>query len=925
MARLLYRLGLFAARRAKAVLAFWFAMLVLAGSAFAGFGGQLTDQISMPDLETSEVADRLAEELPDAGGGSATAVVRTEDGSAISEDQRTAVEELIADVESHEVVDEVTDPWETRAELADARDEVEEGRAELDDGQEQLDEAEAELEQAREQLGGMDRDDIDEAQAELDQAWEDAGTTPEEAAEQREEIEAGLAELDAADAELDAQVEQALADGTWPQQEDALNAQRAEIVAERNELEAAQAQLQALEPLEAQQAELDAADEALTEIEEGEAELAEQREELESGDAEAELDQAERQLELNEEFQLLSDHEDVAVLMVGFHDPIERVGTEAIADVSDELTGADIDGLEVLPGGDLSMEMPPIFGVGEAIGLLVAGLVLFIMLGTFVGAGLPLLSAILGVGIGVMAAMSLSGIVEMNNITPILGLMLGLAVGLDYALFIIHRHREQLKDGIDLGESIGLANGTAGNAVVFAGVTNVIALLALNVTGIPMLAMMGSVAAFCVVSAVLLATTIIPAMLKLVGWRILRPRERRYIGAEWKSGGSAESRIGEPIPVGRSLLYAAASIGALAVLALPAMDMRLAFPDAGSEAEDTAAHQAYMATEDAFGQGMNGPLLVVADFPEGLGDMEAGERQLDVADQLGALDHADTVVPLAMNDENTMAAYQVIPEEGPAAESTQDLVYELRDSNPVQDQGVQEVSVAGITAAEIDISDIISDAMPLYLALVIGLCLILMIMVFRSILLPVVATLGFVGSLAASVGIVVAVFQWGWGAELLALGRPGPIMTMLPILMVGILFGLAMDYQLFTASGMREAYAKGVPARLAVRRGLHAGRVVVTACALIMTSVFAGFIFTPDPMVASIGLGLAVGVLLDAFVVRVLLVPAVLTLLGRSAWWIPVWLDRIMPDVDVEGARLVQSEGEDGDAAAASDREKVQA
>ncbi|WP_258934649.1 MMPL family transporter [Nesterenkonia pannonica] len=319
---------------------------------------------------------------------------------------------------------------------------------------------------------------------------------------------------------------------------------------------------------------------------------------------------------------------------------------------------------------------------------------------------------------------------------------------------------------------------------------------------------------------------------------------------------------------------------------------------------------------------MNGPLLVVSDFPAGMEDLEAGQTQLDVAEELGSLEQVETVVPIAMNDENTMAAYQLIPQEGPAAESTQNLVHLLRDSNPVEGQGVEEISVAGVTAAEIDISDIISDAMPLYLALVIGLCLLLMIMVFRSLLLPVVATLGFVGSLAASVGIVVAVFQWGWGAEILELGRPGPIMTMLPILMVGILFGLAMDYQLFTASGMREAYAKGVPARLAVRRGLHAGRAVVTACALIMTSVFAGFIFTPDPMIASIGLGLAVGVLLDAFVVRVVLVLTVLTLLGPAAWWMPAWLDRVLPDIDVEGARLIEPEPRPSGSEAA-EREEV--
>ena len=259
-----------------------------------------------------------------------------------------------------------------------------------------------------------------------------------------------------------------------------------------------------------------------------------------------------------------------------------------------------------------------------------------------------------------------------------------------------------------------------------------------------------------------------------------------------------------------------------------------------------------------------------------------------------------------------MAAFQVVPVEGPSAASTEELVHEFRDGNPLAGTAVEdtELSVAGITAAQIDVSDVIADSMPLYLGLVIGLSLVLMIMVFRSILLPVIATLGFVGSLAGAIGVVVAVFQWGWLGDIFGISRPGPIMTFLPILMVGILFGLAMDYQLFTASGMREAYVHGSAPRLAVRQGLHAGRAVVTAAALIMASVFAGFVFTPDPMIASIGLGLAVGVLLDAFVVRLLLVPALLTLCGPAAWWLPKWLDKILPDVDVEGAALERTMAE---------------
>lgn len=858
MAKMLYRLGLFAARRAKTVIAAWFALLAVAVSAFLAFGGQLTDQITMPDLETTEVADRLAEEMPDAGGGSATAVLRTEDGSAFTEEQQNAVAGLIEDVEQHEAVDSVTDPFVSEAELEDSRQEIADGREELEQGAEGIEEGWGELESAR------------------------------------EEIEQGEADLDAAQEQLDAAVDEAVAEGYY----DALAGQ---FEYQQGEIDAGRAGLS----------------EALNEVEQGEAELEEAEDEL--APAERELERGEAMMALTEDLGMVSEGGDVAVMMVTFHDPLENVGMDELAAISDDLLEADVDGVEILPSGDLNFEMPHLFSVAEAIGLMIAAVVLLVMLGTLVGAGLPLLNALVGVGIGVAGAMALSGTVEMMSMTPILGLMLGLAVGIDYALFILHRHRSQLKDGMDVRDSIALANGTAGNAVVFAGLTVVIALLALNVTGLPFLGLMGTVAAACVVIAVLMATTMTPALLSLVDRRILHGKERRYIGMR-----KAE-KITSPMSSLRALGIAVVSLAGLALLAVPTFDMRLGLPDASAEGEDSTSFQAYEATEEAFGQGMNGPLVVVADLPVEPGDLgENGvmDYQIEIGQGLSERGDVASAVPVSVDEDNTVAVFQVIPEEGPSSESTEALVHEFRDGDPlagaqVEAQNVEldevELSVAGMTAANIDISDVIADALPLYLGLVIGLSLLLMVMVFRSILLPVVATLGFIGSFAAAVGIVVAVFQWGWFGDLFSFGRPGPILTFLPVLMVGVLFGLAMDYQLFTASGMREAYVHGSAPRLAVRQGLHAGRSVVTAAALIMASVFAGFIFTPDPMVASIGLGLAAGVLLDAFVVRLLLVPAVLHLLGPAAWWLPKWLDKILPDVDVEGAALERQvvEGED--------------
>ncbi|GAB3848258.1 MMPL family transporter [Nesterenkonia populi] len=845
MATLLHRLGLLAARRAKTVIAAWFAALLAAAMAFIGFGGQLTDQITMPDLETTEVADRLADELPDAGGGSGTAVLRTHDGGPFTDEQQEQVAALIADLEGHDVVEEVTDPFEAQEEMAS-------GQEELADAREELESAPAEIEEGRE---------------ELEAGLAEAGMTPEELPGALEELEQSRAEIEAA--------------------------------AEAGAMPEAQA--------EAALAEIEAAEGQLTEAQEGLAELEAAEEELASGDGEAELERAERMIALTEDASMVSEDGDVAVLMIGFEVPLEQVGMEDLEAVADELTEAGIDGVDVLPSGDIAFEMPHLFSVAEAIGLMIAAIVLLVMLGTFIGAGLPLLNALVGVGIGVATAMAFSGLVDMMAMTPILGLMLGLAVGIDYALFIISRHRRQLKDGMDLRESIALANGTAGNAVVFAGATVIIALLALNVTGIQMLGLMGTVGAFCVLIAVLMATSMTPALLKLVGRRILSKKERRRVEAAAEAEERPEEKISAPMSTAKALGLAAASVAGLALLAIPTFDLRLGLPDAGSEAEDSSSHQAYVETEEAFGQGMNGPLVALADFPEALdSEAEATDYQLEIAEELAEHEHIDVVVPITLSEDYTMAAYQVVPVEGPSAESTEDLVHEFRDGNPLAGASVEDVelSAAGMTAANIDISGVIADALPLYLLLVVGLSLVLMIMVFRSILLPVIATVGFAGSLAGAIGVVVAVFQWGWGADLFGVTRPGPVMTFLPILMVGILFGLAMDYQLFTASGMREAYAHGARPRLAVRQGLHAGRAVVTVAALIMASVFAGFIFTPDPMVASIGLGLAVGVLLDAFVVRLLLVPAVLTLCGPAAWWLPKWLDRILPDVDVEGAGL---------------------
>lgn len=682
--------------------------------------------------------------------------------------------------------------------------------------------------------------------------------------------------------------------------------------------------------LDAQQAQLDA---GRARLEDGRAQLREQRTQLEEGSAgtesgAADLDRGEALLALAGDYRTVSADGSTAVGTVVFDRPSLDVSDETQDAVLAVLEGADIDGVEVLPTTSLSQTIPKIVGPAEVVGLVVAAIVLVVMLGTLITAGLPILTALIGVGIGAAGALAFSGTVEMLSVTPVLGLMLGLAVGIDYALFIVNRHRRQLKDGAALHESIGLANGTSGNAVVFAGLTVIIALAALNVTGIPFLGLMGTVGAFCVLIAVLIAVSLTPALLGLIGYRALSRTERARLqrareaqavergllrqedrGRESASALQLRSRGADgagqrrrPMPTARAVVTALVSVAVLAIIAIPFFSMRLGLPDGGSEPEESAAYQSYTALGKAFGEGYNGPLVVTADLPAGLDDGEVMDQQIAVGEQLAALEHVEAVVPAAVNGDSTMMMFQVIPAEGPNAVSTGELVHTLRGTTPAGE--ASDLAVAGLTSGFIDVAAKLADALPLYLGVVVGLSLVIMIVVFRSLVVPLIATGGFILSVFAAMGGVVAIYQWGWLSAVFGVHNPGPILAFLPTIMVGVLFGLAMDYQLFISSGMRESYAHGASSRVAVMDGLHAGRSVVTAAAIIMISVFGGFVFAESAMIRPIGFGLAFGVLLDAFLVRLLLMPALMHLVGDAAWWLPRWLEKILPNVDVEGAAL---------------------
>ncbi|GAA1676522.1 MMPL family transporter [Streptomyces yatensis] len=569
---------------------------------------------------------------------------------------------------------------------------------------------------------------------------------------------------------------------------------------------------------------------------------------------------------------------------------------------------AEKSGLKVQIGGDALQEMPET-GSTEIIGIAISAVVLAITFGSLVAAGLPLMTALIGVGIGISSITALATTLGLSSTTSTLAMMIGLAVGIDYALFIVSRYRAELAEGRDREEAAGRAVGTAGSAVVFAGLTVVIALVGLAVVNIPMLTKMGFAAAGTVVIAVLIAISLIPAVLGFAGKRVFGRKARRRLEERLAAGpdASAEEKpnmgtrwarfvLRRPLMV---LLVAVLGLGAAAV---PAVSLELGLPDDGSQPVSSQKRQAYDAISDGFGPGYNGPLMVVVDA-KGSDDAKGAAQQ--VRKTITGLDGVAGVSPATFNKAGDTATLTVISKYKPSSIDTENLVGDIRDeaSGFKADTGA-EVLVTGQTGMNIDISQKLNDALVPYLVLVVGLAFLLLMVVFRSVLVPLKAALGFLLSVVAALGAVVAVFQWGWLADLFGVEETGPIMSMMPIFMIGVVFGLAMDYEVFLVTRMREAYVHGERPGQAVVTGFRHGARVVTAAAIIMISVFAGFIGSSESMIKMIGFGLATAVLFDAFVVRMAIVPAVLALLGKAAWWLPRWLDRALPNVDVEGEGL---------------------
>jgi len=582
-------------------------------------------------------------------------------------------------------------------------------------------------------------------------------------------------------------------------------------------------------------------------------------------------------------------------------------------------------GSQAVLGGQLFATEIPGASLTEALGVLIAALVLTVTFRSFLVAGMPLATAILGVALSIGLIFIATGFATVSSTTPLLAVMLGLAVGIDYALFIVSRHQDQTRAGMDPEESTARAVGTAGSAVVFAGITVLIALIGLSFAGIPFLTTMGIAASIAVAIAVCVGLTLTPAFLgfaghRVVGWGYKNKGSRRGRGraiadatadSEKKTAAGSERKGPAKRWVGlvtrHPVVTTVAVIAVLGTTAIPAASLALTLPNAGQLPPGDEARTAYELTDEYFGPGANGPLIMTGTI---VTSNDPVTLMNDIGDEVAKIPGVAKVALATPNETADTGIVQIVPETAPDDPRTADLVRELRAAEPrLYDEFGVHLLVTGYTAVTIDISDQLGAALLPFGLFVVGLSLVLLMIVFRSIWVPLTAAGGYLLSVAASFGVVAAVFEWGWFADALHVAKVGPIISFMPIVVMGVLFGLAMDYQVFLVSRMREDYVHAdregrTPREVAigaVRSGFSASARVVVAAAVIMFAVFVAFVPEGDSSLKPIALGLAVGVAVDAFLVRMTLVPAVLALLGAKAWWMPRWLDRLLPKLDVEG------------------------
>ncbi|MDP3951672.1 MMPL family transporter [Microbacterium sp.] len=559
-------------------------------------------------------------------------------------------------------------------------------------------------------------------------------------------------------------------------------------------------------------------------------------------------------------------------------------------------------GLEI--GGSLVPLSAPAPGPGEGVGVLLALLVLALTFGSLLAAGVNMLIAVFGVGVGLLGVLAYGSLVPIGDDSIILASMLGLAVGIDYSLFIMSRFRIELRSGRSVDDAVARATGTAGTAVVFAGLTVIVALVALLVANLSFITEMGIAAAFAVAVAVLLALTLLPALMRVLGTRALSRRQRRALeaGEVWTEGATQKRGImrgWSSFVVKRPVIALFSGLIILVIAAIPMLSMKTAFNVPGGADPESTERTAYNLILDKFG-GVQSPLIVLAE-----GDDVASHVD-EIESRLAGHAGVQQVVPAEFNASGDFARIIVIPNGGPIDDDTKDVVHHIRDDAD-EITGVH-LEVTGETAIGIDQDERLMQALVNYIIVIVVSSLLLMIVLFRSLLIPLVATLGYLLSVGASFGASVAVFQWGWLDPLIPAPQGDPMLSLLPLILVGVLFGLAMDYQVFLVSRIQEMYHRGMDPKSAIREGFARSGPVLVAAASIMIVVFAGFATSEFAVGASIAFGLMVGVAADAFIVRMVLMPALLSLLGKAAWWMPRWLDRILPNVDVEGHSLDQAE-----------------
>ncbi len=597
-----------------------------------------------------------------------------------------------------------------------------------------------------------------------------------------------------------------------------------------------------------------------------------------------------------------------AFAAVQFVDSTADLGRDTLDRLLETASPARDAGVQVEYGGELPILLKErSTGPAEAIGIIAALIILFVTFRSVRAMAMPLVTAIIGLITGLSIVGLLGGLIDIPSVAPHLGTMIGLGVGIDYALFVLSRHRDNLANGMEMDESIGQTNATAGQAVVIAGGTVVVAILGLQMAGIPFVAALGYSASIVVAIAVMVAISLLPALLGFSGTKILSKQAAKSIGPEQEKKHSAWVRWAHWVayhPWSTSL----AATAVLLVLAIPVLDMRLGQADAGTDPLSTSHRRAYDLLADGFGDGFNGPLLVTVDLvdvdePKAV----AGQIHQSLLDQPGVA----AASPPELNSTEDTALITVIPTTKPQDEATSDLVHLLRDEAlpaSIGESGA-EAYVGGPTASFIDQSDKISSRLPWFIGAVVVVSVLLLMIVFRSILVPLKAAILNLLSIGAAYGVVVAVFQWGWGRSLIGLEEAVPIASFVPMMMFAILFGLSMDYEVFILSRIREEYHAGHSNIDSVVEGLGATAKVITAAALIMISVFLGFVASDDPVVKMMGVGLATAVAVDATIVRMVLVPSTMALIGDPNWWLPSWLDRILPHLDIEGeAHLVNKD-----------------